>query len=154
MAIKCEIMQQNVLLEKFICKNSPFLPVVRVSCIQFIPIKSVPREGIKLHRELQVAGTIPHTPKDSGRPICCCQQFYTLLCPPSVTFSVKPIFLSLALSLPSHPSVILPSTFDLPLYRNVTSVICYVSTSTSTCPASSYDDICIAVWLESIECSK
>ena len=52
-----------------------------------------------------------------------------------------PYFLPLALSLPSHPSVILPSIFDLPLYRNVTSVICYVSTPTSTCPASSYDDI-------------
>ena len=147
-------MQHNVLLEKLICKNSP------QSCEYHVfssyPKISVPREGIKLERELQVAGTIPHTPKDSGRPICCGQQFYTLLCPPSVTFSVKPIFLPLALSLPSHPSVILPSTFDLPLYRNVTPVICYVSTLTSTCPAStcSYDDICIAEWLESIECSK
>ena len=33
MAIKFEIMQQNVLLEKFICINSPFLPLVRVPCI-------------------------------------------------------------------------------------------------------------------------
>ena len=68
MAIKFEIMQQIVLLEKFICINSPFLPVVRVPCIQFIPKKSVPREGIKWERELQVnvAGTIPHSPKDSG----------------------------------------------------------------------------------------
>ena len=33
MAIKFEITQQNVLLEKFICINSPFLPLVRVPCI-------------------------------------------------------------------------------------------------------------------------
>ena len=123
MAIKFKIMQQNVLLEKLICKKSPFLPVMRVPCIQFIPKKSVPREGIKWERGLQVAGTIPHTPKDSGCPICCWQQIYTHL-----------------------PQCL--------VYRNVTSVMYYVSTSTSTCPASSYDDICIAEWLESIEWSK
>ena len=147
MAIKFEIIQQNVILEKFIFKNSPFLPVMRVPAMfsVHIPNKSVPREGIKLQRELQVAGTIHHTPKDSGCPICCWQQFYTLLCPPSVTFGVKPIYLPLALSLPFHPSAILPSTFDLPLCISVTSaVMCYVSTPTSTGPASSYDDICIA----------
>ena len=76
MPIKFEIMQQNVLLEKLICKNSPFLPVVRVPCYSVHTQKISAKRRYYIRERIASYWYKPHTPKDSGCPIS-----FPWLCP-------------------------------------------------------------------------